>query len=144
MGRRIGAPMEVYYFEQTSVIFERDERGAVARVDIQCIDAYRRQRELTIAKVRTPGAPMDDPSSWYWSVSAYCHPWHVKHDELWDAVEVSEGVARRLMDRLEDLTTHWPTLLFNETSDRAARCEGFVHWHETLTHGAAPSVKQLP
>ena len=111
-----------------------DANGIIRpEMSIMVIDAYRYQRELTIALRHRPG----NLSELFWEVHAYKHPGQRCISE------VSESVARRLWDRIEHLARQYSTLLFAIDSERGPRCEGFVHFHDRLLAGETPSCKML-
>jgi len=141
-------------------------------LEIQVIDAYSYQRELSITRrqhyamepkqvgtmttIRDGGFADGTPFEPQVGVPIMGQDL-VNHGLQWvvnaykhpfrGAVEtvVSEKVAMRLIDRIWALANEYPTLLFNANgqNDRP-RAAGFVHFHDQLLAGAVPSVKLLP
>ena len=115
-----------------SVIFKhnKDYRGVLRpRVEIQVIDYYSFQREWSIGLEHEPG----NIEKLRWVSHAYLHPGQRS------IVEISEGVAVRMINRIADIVANNPNLLFAEKNN----CRQFVHVHQALVHGATPSVKLL-
>lgn len=108
---------------------------------VMFFDAYGFQRELSIRRVREPGASLDDRTRTHWTVSAYKHPFHPATE-----TRVSEGVALRLIERIWTLATDYPLLLMNDPGEGTLNGQhsGLVRLHESLLAGARPSVDLLP
>ena len=127
----------VFQFEHATVIYTCEDSAATGRkmpkLYIQAIDRYRYQREWSIAFRHTPG----DSSKLFWESHAYRHPGRR------NIVELTDGVAKRLIARILHLCENYPTLLFNGDNGDRARHESFVHLSEALLDGAAPSVSLL-
>jgi hypothetical protein len=119
---------KVYQFPHASVVFTADRWAATGRtmprLYVQVVDAYRYQRELTVAFRHRPGASGD----LFWEGHIYRHP-HRR-----EVSEIDERTAKRFIVRFLYLCDNYPTLLFNEADPSRDRpqCEGFVHLAERL------------
>lgn len=127
---------KVHQFKHGTVIVE-NKYSAVSgkmmpKISVQIIDAYRYQREWTLEFRHKPGK-----KHCYWESHVYKHPGQ-RH-----IVELSPNVAKRLWDRFLSMVENYPTLLFNDTDERRARHEGFVHFSDTLLCGETPSCTLL-
>lgn len=125
-------------FEQATVRYTIERpptvKGrALPKLYVQCIDAYRYQREWTLALRWEPG----DTSQLFWESRAYRHP------GVRRIVMVHANVAERLITEFLNLCERTPSLLFNAADDRHVRSEGFVHFHTDLLDGAPVSIKTL-
>lgn len=125
---------------EQGTIYWRTDRNVL---HVQLIDAYAYQREFEVGQAREPGDALD---KLYWRVAAYKHPFKPGISQ-----RVSRAVAKRIIDRMIELYTLYPSLIFNETGytehqppHLRVRHEGFVHFHDLLLAGAEPSVKLLP
>lgn len=124
-------------------------------LEIQVIDAYGYQRELSIVRKQhysMRSEQMSEPrlrsDGIVWVVSAYKHPFRPAVQTV-----VTPAVALRLIDRIWDLATEYPILIFNSTNEfhggkardiaTGPRAAGFVHFHDRLLAGETPSVKLL-
>jgi hypothetical protein len=96
-----------------------------SKLYIQAIDAYARQRELSL---RFDGCEK-------WEMHVYMHP------GLRRKIEVTPHVARSFMQIVVDRAKNYPTLLFNATTFekdrqppivRMAQSQGFVRLHDQL------------
>lgn len=127
---------KVHKFKHGTVIVTNKYSVASGRmmpkISVQIIDAYRYQREWTLAFCREPGG-----KRCYWESHVYKHPGQR------NIVELSPDVAKRLWDKFLDLVENYPALLFNDENERRARHEGFVHFSDTLLCGATPSCTLL-
>lgn len=120
-----------------SVVYTNEHSAATGRnmpkLYVQVIDAYRYQRELSVQLRWEPG----NSKNLFWEYHIYRHPGYRYIGTI------SEAVATRFIERFLEQSQQYPTLLFNEASDRQARCEGFVHLAEKLHDGYELSVKLL-
>lgn len=102
-------------------------------LEVMVIDEYRYQREWSLAYRHKPG----DSAVRYWESHIYQHPGR-RH-----ICEVAPDVAKLLMVRFVEQCDKYPTLLFNERTDKRPCCEGFVHFADMLMWGTPPSAKLL-
>jgi len=122
-------------FEAGTVMFSttKDANGVLRpKLYIQTVDAYRYQRELSIALIHEPG----NLKELKWEVHAYKHP-RERHITI-----IGKATAEALIERLLHYAEKYPTLLFNEHNygpNKLPRHEGFVHCHDKLLAGEAPS-----
>jgi hypothetical protein len=134
----------VYSFEQGGMIVRRATvkgNPRIIDVKVQISDAYGYQREFSVENRRIAGT-----STFRWEANTYLHPYHTV-----DQVQViSEGVAKRFMERLIELVENYPSLVFNNSAFTShtppryrPRHEGFIRWHTALLNGANLSVKLL-
>ena len=128
-----------FQFEQGCLLVTEvtDFNGNVCqKLYIQAIDAYRYQRELSIEFMRVHGR--SDEASYHWQIHAYKHP------GIREISQPEPMVAKGMINRLVDLATKYPDLLFNKGTADRARHEGFVHFHDVLLNGVKPNVSMIP
>lgn len=135
---------EVFQFDKAhaSVIYKVEPSAAIGgnrvSLEVMVIDQYRYQREFSLRFTYEPGNSAN--VRWEWHI--YQHPSR-RNDGI-----VSDGIAKRFIQRFLELCRDYPALLFNESGDHATdaarpRCEGFVHLAEALHLGAPLSVSTL-
>jgi hypothetical protein len=139
---------KVFQFNHATVIYTAEHSYATSRVmpslAIQISDEYRYQRELSV-KLKHQYIPAFTEGNntkkgitkIFWESHAYRHPGK-RHVQV-----VTKTVAERFIERFLERVEKYPTLLFNDTTDRMARHEGFVHLHEKLLDGCDLTVKLL-
>lgn len=149
-------------------------------LEIQVIDAYGYQRELSIVRKQHYSWPSEQVGTMttqregeyqsgvpfepitgvpimstrlksdgiVWVISAYKHPFRPAVETV-----VTPTVALRLIDRIWQLATEYPILIFNSTNEinggrtrdtiTGPRAAGFVRFHDRLLEGETPSVRLL-
>jgi hypothetical protein len=103
---------------------------------VQAIDAYRFQREMSVALIHRYD-PTTGKTSYLWEAHTYKHPGQR------EIAELSADVAKRFIARFLELSEKYPSLLFNESTAERARNEGFVHLQERIFCSEPVSVKLL-
>jgi hypothetical protein len=127
-----------YEFEQATVIYNVEhvpgKDGAVPKLEVQILDQYGYQRELSF-KFRVRGG---QATTYYWEVHTYRHPGRR------DIQHVSERVAIHFITRFLDICEKHPIFLFNSADQSGSpRSKGFVQLSERLLDGERCGVHML-
>lgn len=126
------AERKFYEFEQGTVIYNvehvPDKEGAVPKLEVQVLDQYGYQRELSL---RFRDRQSEKAFTYYWELHTYRHPGRR------DIQHVSERLALIFIARFLEICEKYPILLFNpaDSAKGEPRHKGFVQLSERLLDG---------